>query len=217
MRKRKNRKKQLRTILGAVIFILIILLLLICIIKTDKALRPAAAAKAEYFARTTAEKAVSESVNEYLNKNQFTYSDFAAVLYDENGSPVSIEAIPSNINRVQSELIILIRKKFSRMSDSTHRISAGDLTGSYMLAGKGPDIKIRICPAEKISVRLKSTFDNAGINQTSHRISAVVRTEIKSSLPIYSFSTEMEFEFLLAETVIIGEVPDFARYSWNEI
>ena len=86
-----------------------------------------------------------------------------------------------------------------------------------MLAGKGPDIKIRICPAEKITVRLKSSFDSAGINQTAHRISAVVTAEVRSSLPIYSFETEVEFEFLLAETIIIGEVPDYSRYAWNEI
>lgn len=217
MRKRKHRKKQLRTVVGAAIFISIIVLLILCIVKTDKALRPAAAAQAEIFARTTAEKAVSESVAEYLSANEFTYSDFAAVLYDENKNPVSIEAIPSNINRVQSELTLLIRKNFSRMSDSSHCIPAGSLTGSYMLIGKGPDIKIRICPAEKISVRLKSSFDSAGINQTTHRISAVVRAEVHSSLPVYSFETDVEFEFLLAETVIIGEIPDYARYSWNEM
>lgn len=217
MRRRKHRKKELRPLIGAVIFIVLIILLIICIIRTDKALRPAAAAQAEHFARKTAEEAVSESVTAYLNENNFAYSDFAAVLYDENGRPASVEAIPANINRVQSELTLMIRQKFSRLSYSCHRIPVGSLTGSYMLAGKGPDIKIRICPAEKISVRLKSTFDTAGINQTTHRISAVVRAEIKSSLPIYSFETEVEFEFLLAETVIIGEVPDYSRYAWSEI
>ena len=130
MRKRKHRKKQLRTVVGAAIFISIIVLLILCIVKTDKALRPAAAAQAEIFARTTAEKAVSESVAEYLSENEFTYSDFAAVLYDENKNPVSIEAIPSNINRVQSELTLLIQKNFSQMSDSSHCIPAGSLTGS---------------------------------------------------------------------------------------
>lgn len=217
MRKRKHKKKELRPLIGAAIFIIMIILLVICIIRTDKALRPAAAAQAEHFARKTAEEAISESVTEYLAENDFSYSDFAAVLYDESGHPVSVEAIPVNINRVQSELTLLIRRKFSRMSDSVHRIPAGSLTGSYVLAGKGPDIKIKICPAEKISVRLKSTFDSAGINQTTHRISAVVKAEIKSALPIYSFDTEVEFEFLLAETVIIGDVPDYTRYAWSEI
>ncbi len=216
MRQRKYRKKKLRHLIGAIIFIIIIILLIICITKTDKSLRPAAAVQAEYFANKAAEEAISESVTEYLTENSLEYSDFAAVLYDENGHPASIEAIPSNINQVQSELTLLIRKKFSRMSDSYHRIPVGSLTGSYMLAGKGPDIKIRICPAEKISVRLKSTFDSAGINQTTHRISAVIKADIKSSLPIYSFETEAEFEFLLAETVIIGEVPDYSRYAWSE-
>ena len=217
MRKKKRRKKELRPLIGALIFAIMIILLIICIVKTDKALRPAAAAQAEFFARKTAEEAVAESAAEYLTEKNFVYSDFAAVLYDENGRPSSVEAIPANINRVQSELTLLIRQKFGSMSDSCHRIPIGSLTGSYMLAGKGPDIKIRICPAEKITVRLKSSFDSAGINQTAHRISAVVTAEVRSSLPIYSFETEVEFEFLLAETIIIGEVPDYSRYAWNEI
>lgn len=217
MRKRKRRKKELRPLIGAVIFIIMIILLIICIIRTDKALKPAAAAQAEHFARKTAEEAVSGAVAEYLAEKNFSYSDFAAVLYDENGHPASVEAIPVNINRVQSELTLLIRKKLSNMSDSFYRIPAGSLTGSYVLAGRGPDIKIRICPAEKVSVRLKSSFDSAGINQTTHRISAVVKTEIRSALPIYSFDTEVEFEFLLAETVIIGNVPDYSRYAWSEL
>jgi len=31
---------------------------------------------------------------------------------------------------------------------------------------------------------------------------------MESSLPLYSFDTKSEFEFLIAQTVIVGDVPD---------
>ena len=108
----------------------------------------------------------------------------------------------------------MINRKFSSASETYSKIPLGSLTGSYMLAGKGPYIRIRICPAEKASVELKSCFESAGINQTKHRISAIVTVEIESSLPIYSFETEVSFEFLLAENVLIGDVPEYSRMAF---
>lgn len=216
MRRKKHGRSNRRSIFGAIILIIIILLLIFSIIKTDKAVRPVAAMQAEHYAKSSASEIISEAVLEYLEENRFSYEDFAAVLYDENGNVVSVEAIPYNINKVQSGLTLMINRKFSSASETYSKIPLGSLTGSYMLAGKGPYIRIRICPAEKASVELKSSFEAAGINQTKHRISAVVTAEIESSLPIYSFETEVSFEFLLAENVLIGDVPEYSRMAFAD-
>lgn len=214
MRKKRNGKANRRSVFGAIILAVIILLLIISVVKTDKAVRPVAAMQAEHFAKTSASEIISEAVLEYLEENRFSYEDFAAVLYDENGNVAAIEAIPYNINKVQSGLTLTINRKFSAASETYSKIPLGSLTGSYMLAGKGPHIRIRICPAEKASVELKSNFESAGINQTKHRISAIVTAEIESSLPIYSFESEVSFEFLLAENVLIGDVPEYTRMAF---
>ena len=72
-------------------------------------------------------------------------------------------------------------------------------------------MKIRICPVGKADVEIKSEMESTGINQTRHRISAVITSELTSSLPLYSFESEVKYEFLLAETVIIGDVPLVSR------
>lgn len=217
MRHKKRPPHNAKSILGAMILMVIIILIVICASKAEASMRPAASMQAEHFALRTANDCVSEAVSEYLDENKFTYSDFAAVLYGENGKVTSIETIPSNINRVQAGLTLAVNKGLEKNADSVHEIPIGSLTGSYMLAGKGPDMKIRICPAEQASVRLESSFCSAGINQTSHRISAVITVDIKSSLPIYSFESKAEFEFLIAENVIVGEVPELSRYTWNDL
>lgn len=191
--------------------------LIFALIRTDKAVRPVAAMQAENHANALANEIISGAVSDYIDENQFTYGDFAAVLYDENGNAVSVEAIPVSINRVQSELTLNINKRLSDTKEDNTEIPIGSLTGSYMLVGKGPHIKLRICPSARASVELKSSFTSAGLNQTCHKISAVVSAYLKSSVPLYSFETKVSFEFLLAESVLIGDVPEISRYAWSNI
>lgn len=211
-RKRKfSRRAKLRVFWLAAITVM----LAIVLIETEKAVKPVAAQQAEHYSKLTANKIITGAVSDYLDENRYTYNDFAAVLYDEAGRVVSIEAVTYNVNRVQSELSQLINSEFMRSGDTSAEIPLGSLTDSYLLAGKGPHIRLRICPAREASVQLTSSFTSAGVNQTCHRISAVVTADINSSIPLYSFSTEASFEFLLAENIIVGEVPETALTVWR--
>lgn len=217
MKRRRHRRYSGRTLFGAAVFAVILVLLGIALRRTDKALRPVAAMQAEHFASASANELIGTAVADYLDENKFTYSDFAAVLYDENGRAVAVESVPYSINKVQSELTIKINRALSTSNARTERIALGSLTGSYMLVGKGPKIKLRICPSGSAKVELKSELTGAGINQTCHRISAVVTAELHSSVPLYSFDTEVRFEFLLAENVIVGSVPEISRYAFGSL
>lgn len=210
--RRLTRRKKWRFCFLSVITITVI----VAAVRTENAVRSVAALQAEHHAGAFANRIIGEAVSDYIDENNFTYVDFAAVLYDESGSVVSVEAIPLNINRIQSELTVTINDRLRNADDESAEIPLGSLTGSYLLVGKGPSIKLRICPAAKASVELKSSFTSAGVNQTCHRISAVVNAELTSSVPLYSFDTSVCLEFLLSENILIGEVPEISRYAWSE-
>lgn len=216
MKRRRKRKMSSRAKAGAVLFAIIIALLAAAVISAEKAVKSVAVVHAEYYSRLTANKIVSSAVSEYLENNRYKYSDFAAVLYNEEGEAVSVEAVSYNINKLQSELMLYINNKFEKSEDTSAEIPLGSLTDSYLLAGKGPHIRLRICPAGDASVRLTSSFTSAGMNQTCHRISAVVTAEMNSSIPLYSFRTQTCFEFLIAENIIVGEVPESTLSVWSE-
>ena len=211
----KHRKKRPNHKYIAFAIFTLTAILVIFAIWTDKAVRPVASLQAEHFSIATTDIAIEESAVNYLRDNACTYSDFASVKYNQSGQVTAIEAVPDNINKIQSELSLIINKRLENSRDYAE-IPVGSLTGSYMLAGKGFNIRLRICPARKATVSLKSDFKSAGNNQTCHRISAIVKAEIKSSLPLYDFETETEAEFLLAENVIVGDVPEASIYSWTE-
>jgi len=217
MRRRRRNRLSGKTLAGGAVFAVIIVLLIVAMYKAERSVRPVAAMQAEQLARSSANELIGETVSEYLSENRFTYSDFAAVLYDDSGRTVSVEAVPYNINRVQSELTVKVNQALDDVSSRTEHIPIGSLTGSAMLTGKGPSLKVRICPSGAAQVALKSDFSSAGVNQTRHSISAVITAELHSSVPVYSFDTEVSFEFLLAENIIVGNVPAVSRYAWNEL
>ena len=179
----------------------------------EKRIRPYAVLQAEHFACKTANEIIENSVSKYLEKNKFTYNNFAAVLYDEKKKIASVETIPYTINKVQSDLTLLINKELEMSGKRTAKIALGSLTSSYLLTGKGPKINIKVSPMGVADIKLKSDFTEAGINQTRHRISAVVSVKMTSSVPLYSFETESDFEFILAENILIGDVPDISPYA----
>ena len=210
MRYRRRKRKAIGTYIGIFALSAVIFLIVALAVRADRAVRPIAKMQAQHFAEVSAVTIMEKAAEDYLKENELQYSEFAAVLYDENGRAVSVETLPYSINKAQSELGLKINRELSEIKHLSDRIPFGSLTGSYLLAGKGPSLKIRICPVGKAEVEIRSDMESAGINQTRHRISAVVTVEMSSSLPLYSFESEVKSEFLLAETVMIGDVPNFA-------
>ncbi len=211
---KRYRRKNKRSVIILTVIIIAVLLIIVAV-RIEIAVRPSAEIQAEQAARHSANRIITETVSDYIAENEYTYGDFATVLYDENGRTASIEALSGNINRVQSELASEINRRLSDNNETSAEIAVGSLSGSYLLAGRGNSIKVRICPVGEAEVRLKSTFDSAGTNQTVHRIYAEISANLISSIPLYSFETEENFEFLIAETIIVGDVPDYAVKAWS--
>ena len=57
-------------------------------------------------------------------------------------------------------------------------------------------------------VDLKNELISAGINQTKHQIKLDVVIDIDVILPWSTVSTRVDSEILVAETVVVGRVPE---------
>ena len=68
-----------------------------------------------------------------------------------------------------------------------------------------------------VNAELKSSFEDAGINQTRHRIICNVKVGVSAIIPGCSSYTEVENSFTVSETVLLGEVPDsFTQVNTTE-
>lgn len=211
---KRYRRKNRRSLIVLTVTVIAVLLIAVAV-RIETAVRVSAEIQAEQVARHSANSIITETVSDYIAENEYTYGDFATVVYGSDSRAVSIEALSGNINRVQSELAEEINKRLSDNKKTSAEIAVGSLSGSYLLAGRGNSIKVRICPVGDAEVKLKSSFDSVGNNQTRHRIYAEISANLISSIPLYSFETSENFEFLIAETIIVGDVPDYAVKAWS--
>lgn len=53
-----------------------------------------------------------------------------------------------------------------------------------------------------------SEFEDAGINQTRHKIILKVSTNVMTIAPFYSSLQNFENDITIAETVIVGNIPE---------
>lgn len=80
--------------------------------------------------------------------------------------------------------------------------------GSKFFSGLGPDIQIKMMTDGTVETELKSEFKDAGINQTLHRIYLEVRCKVSILTPYDTIEETITNQVLLAEGVIIGNIPD---------
>jgi sporulation protein YunB len=87
-------------------------------------------------------------------------------------------------------------------------IPLGNLTGLKLLSGKGPKIKVEVLPVRSVVAEVSSAFSESGINQSWHKIILNVKTNFGVMVLSRSISCNVSDSIVLADTVIVGNVPD---------
>ena len=78
--------------------------------------------------------------------------------------------------------------------------------------GRGPLLHIKMQSVGSSSAHFENAFASAGINQTRHEIRLVVDVYVSVLLPGFSTVTKVTNRCAVAETVIVGSVPDTYTY-----
>lgn len=198
MKYQKNLKKMIR-----ITIILLIAFLVVNIVL--KAVEPMIDTQCVSMAKSIATKISNEQATSVMEK--YDYEDLMKVTKDKEGN---IKMLSSNmivINQIISDIPILIQDKLDKLENSKFCIKLGSFTGSKILAGRGPDIEIKMSTIGHIETNLKSEFVEAGINQTLHRIYLEVRCRVVILTPFHSMEEEIINQVLLAEGVIVGNIP----------
>lgn len=150
---------------------------------------------------------IDKSIEE-ISENQICYSEICSINKNENGEIISVTTDSNKINRLKLNLSTSIAKNINRNTTYSLGIPIGNLTKTYILSGRGPEIPIKLLTASSPEIHLESYFESAGVNQTKHKMSIIVSIDVQIILPYKTLSEKISYETLLVETIIIGKVPD---------
>lgn len=189
-----------------------VFLTIMCFIMVDSHIRPILYNVATHQGKVIATEVITTSVINALNSENVTYDKLVVVTKSDDGTVASIETNMAEINKLQSVITYNINKDFKNISKRNVVLNTGTLSGINLFYGRGPEITFRLEQAGYVETRLVSKFTSAGVNQTLHQIRLEVKGNVAVIIPGFPTNVDVELSYLIAETVIVGEIPDSYIY-----
>ena len=150
---------------------------------------------------------VNDAVIQTLAEGDYDGDYFVTFQKSDTGE---VSAISSNMARINELSSRVLEKVVGSTKENTVTIGIpiGNLTGASLLMGRGPKIPVKIVVLSSSRVEFDNSIITAGINQTKHQINLRVTVDMEILVPWGTQSTEVGTDVLIADTVIVGKVPD---------
>lgn len=179
-------------------------------------MRPLLASLATTKVSNTVTRIVSEAVYQAIEDGEIRYDGLVTFEKDETGQITAVRSNMAAFNHLQADILDTILTRIDQVSARELSIPVGTLTGFSLLAGRGPRISVRMESVGSSEANFHNEFVSAGINQTKHQIILTVDVSVSILLPGFTTATKVSNSFIVAETVIVGSVPDTYTYFATE-
>ena len=127
---------------------------------------------------------------------------------------VQVQLNQDKIDGINAKLLELIdtqlaaaRSQLESAEAQSVSIPLGAALGVPFLSAMGPLIPVRIVPVSAVSAAFSTEFESAGINQTRHKIYLSLQTSVRLVIPSGARQVLLQSQVLIAESIIVGEVP----------
>lgn len=218
LRSRRRYPARRRFLLG---LLLILVALLLMFFSTLHRLTPIIHDMALASVKNAVTAAVNNAIGEKLSSGELEYTDLVRLEKDNDGRVTALMTDMSSINMLKADLTRAIVDQISKTRRNELSVPIGNLIGGNLLSGRGPRIPVRIISVAYAGTEFKNAFESTGINQTRHRIIIEANVTVAVLIPNLKTSTSIKTEVTVAETVIVGSVPDSYTYfesdtKWDE-
>ena len=127
---------------------------------------------------------------------------------DLDGRITALKTNMSEVNRLKTDILNIINDEILALDTSDIGIPLGSLILPELLSGRGPVIPVHILSIRNSDATFSSDFHQAGINQTLHQLTMEVSVDVAVLVLGETTSFTITSEVVVAETVIVGAVPN---------
>ena len=188
---------------GIVVLILLIILL---------TLRSKFRVVIDDLARTSVMNTTSDMTNDAISRQiaagNIAYDRIVYFEKDLDGRITALKTNMSEVNRLKTDVLNIINDEILALDHSDIGIPLGSLFLPELFSGKGPAIPVHILSIRNSDASFDSSFSQAGINQTLHRLNMEVSIDVAVLVLGETSSFTVTSEVVVAETIIVGQVPN---------
>ncbi|MBS4539628.1 sporulation protein YunB [Clostridium sp. D2Q-11] len=190
-----------------VVIVVIIVFLFYGFIIVDRNIRPTILAISEVKARMVATQAINDAVKEKIGR-EIQYRDLIFLKYDNEGKLTLMQANTILMTNIASDVALGVQDQIRQTGINKVKIPLGNAFGSEILSQYGPKINMEMVPQGSVTVDFATEFQESGINQTIHRVYLIIKADVRIIVPLASDTASITTTIPIAETVIVGDVPD---------
>lgn len=175
----------------------------------DKNILPTVLSIGEEKVRREATTIINETALDIYSKD-FNYNDMILTEKDNEGNITLLRADTVKLNYLSAKLVLASNDKIDKLSEVGLKVPLGYMTKNLVFYNLGPKINVDITQIGNITSSYESVFESAGINQTRHKIYLNVDMKMKLIVPLNSRDVEISSQIPIAETIIVGKIPNTA-------
>jgi sporulation protein YunB len=150
---------------------------------------------------------INKTIAQIMREGDYDGDYFVTFEKNDRGE---VTAISSNMARINGLSAQILDRVVGATDNRTLNVEIplGNLTGISLLMGRGPAVPVEIIALTSSRVEFNNSIVTAGINQTKHQINLEVIVDIDILIPWATESARVTTEVLIADTIIVGQVPE---------
>lgn len=165
-------------------------------------------------AKNIAFKASNEAVYEYIEN--IKYDDLINLEKNSLQKVTAITANVSEINKLVNVVSSNVQNKLENRKESEITLPLSEMFGIRVIGAKGPKLKVQTVLDGNVDVNFKSSFEEAGINQTRHTLYVEITANVSLIAPLFTNEKKYVNNIMIAETIIVSDIPS-SYYNINGV
>ena len=177
-------------------------------------LSPLLAGIAEAESIKRVEALITESVSVALQKEDTPYREIVSLAYKADGGVASLQVDTRRLLALRTQLLTDLLASLQSRENMQIAIPLSSLIGlNFLPASTAFSLDLRV--TKSINAYFSSQFEESGINQTLHQVTMLVSVDVAVLALGKTNSFTIASEVVVAETVIVGVVPDTFLQNGN--
>ena len=151
---------------------------------------------------------INDAIDRQIEAGDIQYDRIVYFEKNLNGAITALKTNMSEVNRLKTNTLNIINDEILALDQTDIGVPIGSIFLPELFTGRGKTIPVQIIAIRNSDGYFESHFTQAGINQTLHRLNMCVVVDVSILVLGRSASFTVSSEVVVAETIIIGDVPD---------